>query len=78
MLKKHHQIFYALATVSQLGLSILIPIALCIMGAGWLQRKFNLGQWVMLVGILLGIGSGICSLVNFIKMVQKRMDEEDE
>lgn len=73
-----HKTFFALATVSQLGLSILVPVALCIIAAGWLRSKFSLGSWIMIIGILAGIGSGICSMISFIKTVQKRIHEEKQ
>lgn len=76
--KKLHKTFSALVTVSQLGLSIAAPIIICIMAGEWLQNKLALGQWVTLLSILIGTGSGFCSMIKFMKTIQKRIDEEKE
>ncbi|MDD3430284.1 MAG: AtpZ/AtpI family protein [Oscillospiraceae bacterium] len=62
-----------LSYLTQLGLSIAAPILLCILAASWLQTRFALGYWVMLVAIVLGVGGGIVSLFNFIFYVQRQI-----
>ena len=47
--------FNMLVWLTQLGISIAAPLALCIMGAFWLRNRFGLGAWVLIVGILLGL-----------------------
>ncbi|MCD7858729.1 MAG: AtpZ/AtpI family protein [Firmicutes bacterium] len=44
-----------LVWLTQLGLSIAVPLALCVGGAVWLQSRLNLGPWVLAVGIVLGL-----------------------
>lgn len=56
-----------LALVTQVGISAVIPIGLCMLGANFLIEKFQLGNWVMIMGILLGIGAGF---LNIYKMLQ--------
>lgn len=60
--------------IAQLGFSLVTPPLLCIWGAIWLQRRFALGAWVVLVGILLGLGATVCSFYSFAKHVQKQAD----
>lgn len=80
MSQKHklHKTAAALSMISQFGLSVATPIVLCILAAGWLKQRFALGDWVMLAGVLTGVGSGLCSILNFIKRIQKKIDEEKE
>lgn len=47
--------------VTQFGLSIMIPPCLLLLLAVWLQQKFGLGMWIVVVmgifGILISIGT---------------------
>ena len=61
-----------LTYLTQLGLTIALPLVFCIFGASWLQKRFELGSWIVLLGIILGIGSAACSLLEFIKTMNKK------
>lgn len=47
--------FNLLVWLTQLGISVAVPLALCTWGALWLRNRFGLGIWVLFVGIGLGI-----------------------
>lgn len=64
--------------LSQLGLSVIIPPLVCIWLSLWLKEKFNFGDWVVLVGIFLGIASGITSLINYLKVFVKDAKENQQ
>lgn len=64
-MKKFIQIGRALSLLTQLGLSIAAPILLSVWAAGWLAEKLDLGNWVMLLGILLGTGGAAASALKF-------------
>ena len=59
------EIFTALSAISQLGLSVVISFLLWIGIASWIQRKFSLGNGVMIIGIILGIGSAVTTFIKF-------------
>ncbi|MEG1993773.1 MAG: AtpZ/AtpI family protein [Oscillospiraceae bacterium] len=61
--------------LTQVGLTIAIPLVLCIFGASWLQQKFDLGGWVVLVGIILGIGGAVSSLAEFIRFANRQANK---
>lgn len=44
-----------LTQIAQLGLNMALPLVLGVAGSLWLQKKFSLGSWVVLLGILLGL-----------------------
>lgn len=44
-----------LVWITQLGLSIAFPLAGFLLLALWLQRRFSLGSWVLLLGLLFGL-----------------------
>ena len=46
--------FNLLVWLTQLGISVAVPLALCTWGAAWLRQKFELGPWVLILGIGLG------------------------
>lgn len=66
-----------LAWMTQLGLSIAMPLVLCIVGSCWLQDRFDLGKWVVAVGVFLGIGGAASSLWSIFKQMQREGDRED-
>ena len=48
-----------LVWLMQLGLSIAGPLAGFILLAVWLRQRFDLGVWVLIVGMMLGISGAI-------------------
>lgn len=59
------EIFEALSAVTGLGLSVVISFLLWVGIAYWLQSKFSLGNYIMVIGVLLGIGSGSMTFWKF-------------
>lgn len=51
-----------LTWLTQLGLSTAIPLAGFVLLAVWLRNRFSLGNWVIFVGIALGL---ICAVNGF-------------
>ena len=48
-----------LTAFTHIGISTAVPIVFFIWGASWLQNKFGLGNWILMLGILLGVTSGM-------------------
>lgn len=40
--------------LTQLGISVAVPLAGFVAGAVWLRSRFGLGNWIILVGVILG------------------------
>lgn len=53
-----------LTWLTQLGLNTAIPLAGFVLLAIWLKDRFSLGNWVLFVGIALGL---ICAVNGFYK-----------
>lgn len=70
-LNKKYKSLKALAYVTQLGFNIITPVILCIIISIYIKNKFMLGDYVVILGIIIGCGTGFMSLVNFIKLVEK-------
>lgn len=51
--------------LTQLGFSIVSPLLLCILGAAWLRKYLSLGAWVIVPGLLLGLGGAFSAGLTF-------------
>lgn len=77
--KKIYHSLKNLGLFTQLGISVIVPCILCILGATWLKNRFDLGDWVVVAGILLGAASGVSSLVRYFKTaIQDAKKAQDE
>ena len=56
-----------LTWLTQLGLSTAIPLAGFVLLAVWLKNRFGLGNWVLFVGIGLGV---VCAVDGFYKSLK--------
>ena len=54
---KWNQIFAQLTLLAQLGLSLAMPILMCLAGCYMLCTRLGLGLWIYLPGMILGIGA---------------------
>lgn len=71
-------LFRNLAYLTQVGLSLATPMVLCIFGAAWLQKRFSLGGWVILLGIVLGVGGAVSSFREFMHQANKQARKRRE
>lgn len=72
------QILRQLSWLTQLGLSIIAPLVLCVAGCWWLQERFSLGVWIMAVGFVLGIGASLSSAVGFYRYVKRKSGQNQQ
>lgn len=64
--------------VGQLGLSIIMPLLLC-MGFSWfLTSKFGVGSWIFIVGIFFGLGSSFMTAWKFYMAETGKAKKEDK
>lgn len=64
----------------QLGISVAGPLVLFVLLALWLQHKFQLGSWVVIAAVVIGVISAIDGLRTSLKTLEKlsRKDKEEE
>lgn len=58
----------------QLGLSMLMPPVVCLLGAWYLQERLGWGGWVWAVAIILGLVMGASSFADFARLMQREAD----
>ncbi len=55
-----------------------VPLAGFILLSVWIQQKWDLGKWVIVVGVLLGVVSGIDSLRQSLKTMGRMGKDKKE
>ena len=69
--KDNVKIWRQVSLISQLSISMLTPVFMMMFLCIWLKNNFGFGDWIIIVGLLLGIGGGFTSvwkqLKNFMK-----------
>ncbi len=58
-MKRMSEILGQFAMVGQLGLSLLMPLLMCLVGCYLLCSKLSIGAWVYIPGFILGLGGSI-------------------
>jgi hypothetical protein len=56
-----------LVWLSQLGMSTLLPPAACILLSVWLKSRFGWGDWVVIVGAVVGVIAGARGFFSILK-----------
>ena len=67
-----------LAWLTQFGLSVVAPLLLCVLGSVWLRNRFDVGGWIVVVGIFLGIGGAVSGLWSSLKQINREAKQEDK
>lgn len=63
---RNNKVIKALMLVTQLGISMMVPIFLCVLAGGWIDKKAGTG-WVMPVFLLLGIAAAFRNVYYLLK-----------
>lgn len=72
---KNQNPFTKIILITQLGISLIAPVLLCVFVTVSIQKQFKTGYWVVIAGILLGLASMINTFYRFCK---KYVDEEKD
>ncbi len=67
-----------LVWLTQLGISVAVPPACFIFLAVWLRNRFDFGQWIIWVGIGLGLFSAIDGLRTSLKAMSRMSEGKEE
>ena len=75
---KKSTIWKYLVWVTALSASLVGPVALCVLGAMFLQQRFSLGGWVMPLAIFLGLATAAANLLKFFRFMQKEAEKREQ
>ncbi len=67
-----------LVWLTQLGFSVAVPLGGFVLLAVWLQRRFDLGAWVIVLGVLLGVLVAASGLKNSLKTMARAAEDQNE
>lgn len=69
-----------LVWLTQLGLSVVVPMAAFTLLAVWLRKLFDLGSWVLIVGIVVGLCCAVDGFRTSLKIMERlgRPDTEKD
>ncbi len=62
---------------SQLGISVAVPLGGAIWLSVWLQQKFSLGAWVIVVGVIVGVYGAVDGLRTSLKAMEHLANQSD-
>lgn len=72
------KILNLLMWVGQFGLSIIFPTLFFLLLAVWLQQKFQLGMWIILVLGILGVLTTISTTKSCLRSLRKAAEEASD
>ncbi|WP_122789304.1 AtpZ/AtpI family protein [Intestinibacillus sp. Marseille-P6563] len=67
-----------LVWVSALSASLVGPLVVSVLVALWLQDRFALGSWIMLVAIALGLAAAVWNLFKFFRFMQQESEHSNQ
>lgn len=78
-MKEYVRILRLFALFGQLGFTIVTPPVVLAILAHWLQSRFSLGGWVMLIAIVLGLLASASGAYRFYRRVcaESEKDQKD-
>lgn len=78
-MRSYMKVLRGIVLVGQLGFSLITPPVVMALLGSWLQRRFALGTWVMLLAILVGLlTSGASAYSFFRRMTSAARKKEKE
>ena len=76
-MRSMYRLVKALALIGQLGMSVAFPLGGFLFLALWLRDKYDLGVWVLIAGIVLGITGAADGLWSTLKGMDILLREDD-
>lgn len=64
--------------LTQLGISVAVPLGGFIWLGIWLRQRFHLGTWVVLVGIFVGLVCAIDGMRTSLKAMERMVKDKPE
>ena len=77
-MKDLNRISQRLVLIGQLGLSLLMPLLICLGACYLLVTRLGLGMWIYLPGFIFGLGGSFMTAYKFGLSVIRKAEEEGE
>lgn len=76
--KKYSEVLKNLSLVSQLGLSLIMPVLLCLFLCWLIVNKTGAGTWVYLIGFFFGLGGSVMTAYKVWHAVMKKNNDNSD
>ena len=76
--KDSAKVWRYVSLISQVSISMLTPVFMMILFCTWLKDKYGLGNWVIIAGLLLGVGSGFSSIWTYVKRFLREGEKQQQ
>ncbi len=76
--KYMRQIANQIVLLTQLGLSFIMPLLLCVFLCWYLTGKFSLGGWIYIPGFFFGLGGSFMTAYKFYLAEVQKQDKKDK
>lgn len=70
MKKENREVLDMLVLILQIGITMLVPIVLCLLGGAWLDAYFET-KWIAVAGFVLGVAAGFKNVYRLVKRYLK-------
>lgn len=77
-MKNWSEIIKNLTMLSQLGLSFITPLLLCLAACWWLNVYIGVGGWVYILGFFFGLGGSFTVAYKLYLSVMSRQKKEEK
>ena len=77
-MKKYMNVLRLIASFGQFGFTLITPPVVMALLGWWLQSRFSLGTWVMLVAIVIGLLTSAASAWKFYLQVMGKEKKKSE
>ncbi len=74
-MKKKNEVFEMLTLITQLSISMLVPIMLCTLFGVWIGKKLDI-DWPAVIGFIVGAAAGMESVYKIVKKYIKTKDDK--
>jgi uncharacterized membrane protein len=64
--------------LTQLGISVAVPLGGFVAVAVWLRQRFDLGAWVVIVGVVIGVICAVNGLRDSLKAMERMAKDKKE
>lgn len=76
MMNYKKSVYTTFAMISQVGISMVVPILLCTYGGVWLEKKFDFPFTVIM--IVAGVLAGIRNVIVVVRRMKQVAEEEED
>lgn len=77
-MKQYSELMKNLSLLSQLGLSLIMPLLLCLFFCYALTKYIGVGQWVYLPGFVFGLGGSFMTAYKFYLSLSRKGKDRRE